>query len=399
MLVTGYDIIFFWVARMIFSGLAHMGETPFKTVLIHGLVRDEKGRKMSKSLGNGVDPLEVIDEYGADALRFSLVMGVSPGNDTRYSRDRVESARNFANKVWNASRFVLMHVDERAEIDPAKLEVADRWILSRLQSSIREISEHMEDGDFGLAATKIYDFAWSEFCDWYIELSKARLLGEDGESKETAKAVLLYVLESLLKLLHPFMPFLTEAVYTYLPGKEGFLMLQKWPEVKAELDFPEEEKRMQGVMEVIRTIRNLRSEMNVAPSRRTRLMLLPGEGWKDALVNGEGYFRRLAGADAVELIGDRNQVKEKTVSAVTAAGELFIPLGDLVDFAKEIARLRKEFENLGKEIKRAQGMLNNPGFVAKAPAALVDGERQKLAANEQKAKTLESRIAELQENL
>ncbi|MCR4876028.1 MAG: valine--tRNA ligase [Clostridiales bacterium] len=399
MLVTGYDIIFFWVARMIFSGVEHMGETPFETVLIHGLVRDEQGRKMSKSLGNGVDPLEVVNEYGADALRFSLVMGVSPGNDTRYSRDKVESARNFANKVWNASRFVLMNVSERAEIVPSKLEVADQWILSRLQSSIREISEHMEDGDFGMAATKIYDFAWSEFCDWYIELSKARLLGEDGESKETAKAVLLYVLESLLKLLHPFMPFLTEAVYRYLPGHEGFLMLQKWPEVRPELDFPEEEKRMQGVMEIIRTIRNLRSEMNVAPSRRTRLMLLPGEGWQAALENGEGYFRRLAGASSVEMIGDRNQVKEKTVSAVTSAAELFIPLGDLVDFEKEIARLQKEMDNLGREIKRAQGMLNNPGFVSKAPAALVEAEREKLAANEQKAKALESRIAELRESL
>ena len=210
MLVTGYDIIFFWVARMIFSGIENMGETPFRTVLIHGLVRDEMGRKMSKSLGNGVDPLEVIDQYGADALRFSLVMGVSPGNDTRYSKDRVESARNFANKVWNASRFVLMNVDQRQAIDPGKLETADKWILSRLQEAVRSISVHMEEGDFGLAATKIYDFAWSEFCDWYIELSKARLLGGDGESKDTAKAVLLYVLEALLKLLHPFMPFLTE---------------------------------------------------------------------------------------------------------------------------------------------------------------------------------------------
>jgi len=323
------------------------------------------------------------------------VMGVSPGNDTRYSKDRVESARNFANKVWNASRFVLMNVSERGEIDPDKLEIADKWILSRLQSSIREISEHMEDGDFGLAATKIYDFAWSEFCDWYIELSKARLLGEDGESKETARAVLLYVLEALLKLLHPFMPFLTEQVYKYLPGSEGFLMLQSWPENRADFEFPEEEKRMQGVMDIIRTIRNLRSEMNVAPSKRTRLMLLASEGWQAALENGEGYFKRLAGAAEVEMLRDRNQVTEKTVSAVTAAAELFIPLGDLVDFEKEIARLQKELDNLNKEMARAKGMLNNPGFVAKAPAALVEGERQKLAENEQKAKALESRIAEL----
>ena len=399
MLVTGYDIIFFWVARMIFSGIAHMGETPFETVLIHGLVRDELGRKMSKSLGNGVDPLEVVNEYGADALRFSLVMGVSPGNDTRYSRDKVESARNFANKVWNASRFVLMNVSERREFDPAKLEIADQWILTRLQEAIRSVSEHMEDGDFGLAATKIYDFAWSEFCDWYIELSKSRLLGEEGESKETVKAVLLYVLENLLKLLHPFMPFLTEQVYKYLPGSEGFLMLQKWPEAKAAFDFPEEEKRMQGIMEIIRSIRNLRSEMNVAPSKRTRLMLLPADGWTETLQGGEGYFRKLAGAEHVELIADRGSIAEKTVSAVITAGELFIPLGDLVDFEKEIARLTKELDNLHKETERAKGKLNNPGFVAKAPAQLVQQEREKLEANEAKAAALENRIAELKEGL
>ncbi len=397
MLVTGYDIIFFWVARMIFSGIEHMGETPFETVLIHGLVRDELGRKMSKSLGNGVDPLQIVNEYGADALRFSLVMGVSPGNDTRYSQEKVEAARNFANKVWNASRFVLMNVNERRPLKAECLETADKWILTRLQDAIRSVSDHMEDGDFGLAATKIYDFAWSEFCDWYIELSKSRLLGEDGEGKETAKAVLLYVLECLLKLLHPFMPFLTEQVYKYLPDSEGFLMLQKWPEAKPELDFPEDEQTMQGVMEVIRTIRNLRSEMNVAPSRRTRLMLLPGEGWTEALSSGVGYFKRLAGAESVELIADRNAVKEKTVSAVTTACDLFIPLGDLVDFEKEIARLNKELENSRKEIARAEGKLSNPGFVAKAPAQLVEQEKEKLETVRAKATALEKRIAELQE--
>ena len=399
MLVTGYDIIFFWVARMIFSGIEHMGETPFETVLIHGLVRDEQGRKMSKSLGNGVDPLEVVEEYGADALRFSLVMGVSPGNDTRYSRDRVEAARNFANKVWNASRFVLMNVNERKDFDPEKLETADKWILSRLQEAIRDVSEHMEDGDFGLAATKIYDFAWSEFCDWYIELSKSRLLGEDGESKETVKAVLLYVLENLLKLLHPFMPFLTEQVYKYLPDTKGFLMLQSWPEIREELNYAEDEQKMQGIMEIIRTIRNLRSEMNVAPSKRTRLMLLPAEGWTETLRSGDGYFRRLAGASESTLLQDRNEVKEKTVSAVTAAGELFIPLGDLVDFEKEIARLGKELDNLRKEINRSRGMLNNQGFISKAPAQLVQQEREKLEAAEAKEKALENRIAELKENV
>ena len=399
MLVTGYDIIFFWVARMIFSGIEHMGETPFETVLIHGLVRDEQGRKMSKSLGNGVDPLEVLEEYGADALRFSLVMGVSPGNDTRYSRDKVEAARNFANKVWNASRFVLMNVTEKKEFLPEQLETADKWILSRLQETVKDVSDHMEDGDFGLAATKIYDFAWSEFCDWYIELSKSRLLGEDGESKETVKAVLLYVLTDLLKLLHPFMPFLTEQVYKYLPESEGFLMLQKWPEVKPELSFAEDERKMQAVMEIIRTIRNLRSEMNVAPSKRTRLMLLAGEGWNGTLLGGEGYFRKLAGAESLEMITDRGQVAEKTVSAVTTAAELFIPLGDLVDFEKEIARLTKEKDNLLKEIERAQGKLNNPGFVSKAPAQLVAQEKEKLETNRAKAEALENRIQELKESL
>jgi len=399
MLVTGYDIITFWVSRMMVSGIEQMGETPFDTVLIHGLVRDELGRKMSKSLGNGVDPLEVVNEYGADALRFSLVMGVSPGNDTRYSKDKVEAARNFANKVWNASRFVLMNVNERKAFDPAKLETADKWILTRLQDAVKDISEHMEDGDFGLAATKIYDFAWSEFCDWYIELSKSRLLGENGESKDTVKAVLLYVLENLLKLLHPFMPFLTEQVYKYLPDTEGFLMLQKWPEYREDFLFEEEEQKMQGIMEIIRTIRNLRSEMNVAPSKRTRLMLLAADGWKATLISGDGYFRRLAGASETVMLNDRNEVNEKTVSAVTAAGELFIPLGDLVDFEKEIARLGKELENLQKEINRSRGMLNNQGFISKAPAQLVQQEKEKLESAETKAKALENRIAELKENV
>ena len=399
MLVTGYDIITFWVSRMITCGVEEMGETPFKTVLIHGLVRDELGRKMSKSLGNGVDPLEIIDEYGADALRFSLMMGVSPGNDTRFSKDKVEAARNFANKIWNASRFVLMHVDSREEIDSARLELPDKWILTRLQDAIRDISAHMEDGDFGLSATRIYDFAWSEFCDWYIELSKSRLLGEDEESKKTAKAVLLYVLEGLLKLLHPFMPFLTEQVYKYLPGSEGFLMRSKWPECKDAYDFPEQEREMQGIMEVIRTIRNLRAEMNVAASKRTRLMLLPGEGWTEALTEGAPYFKRMAGVSESELIDNRQAVAEKTVSAVCLAGELFIPLGDLVDFDKEIARLNKELANIEKEIERAKGKLSNPGFVNKAPAQLVAAEKDKLEANEKKAASLVSRIAELKESL
>ena len=339
-----------------------------------------------------------IEYMTANRMPFVLLDRRVRGIDTRYSRDKVESARNFANKVWNASRFVLMNVSERKEFDPSKLETADKWILSRLQEAIRDVSDHMEDGDFGLAATKIYDFAWGEFCDWYIELSKSRLLGEDGESKDTVKAVLLYVLENLLKLLHPFMPFLTEQVYKYLPDTEGFLMLQKWPEYCEGFLFSEDEQKMQGIMEIIRTIRNLRSEMNVAPSKRTRLMLLAADGWKDTLTGGDGYFRRLAGASETVMLNNRNEVKEKTVSAVTAAGELFIPLGDLVDFEKEIARLGKELENLQKEMNRSRGMLNNQGFIAKAPAQLVQQERDKLEAAEAKAKALENRIAELKEN-
>ena len=399
MLVTGYDIIFFWVARMIFSGIENMGETPFDTVLIHGLVRDELGRKMSKSLGNGVDPLEVIDEYGADALRFSLVMGVSPGNDTRYSREKVESARNFANKVWNASRFVLMNVTERRDVQPDKLTLADQWILTRFQDAARTISANMEEGEFGLAANRIYDFAWSEFCDWYIELAKSRLNGDDEAAKAAVQGVLLYVLEGLLKLLHPFMPYLTEQVYKYLPGSEGFLMLKPWPEIRPEYDFPAEEAQMNGIMEVIRTIRNLRAEMNVAAGKRTRLMLLPAEGWHDALAGADAYFRRLAGASETGLIASSDEIAEKTVSAVTQSGTLYIPLGDLVDFAKEIARLEKELANLRNEVARAEGKLNNPGFVSKAPAALVEQEKQKLAANKQKVEATEKRIAELKESV
>ncbi len=398
-LVTGYDIITFWVSRMITCGLELMGETPFKTVLIHGLVRDELGRKMSKSLGNGVDPLEVIDKYGADALRFSLVMGVSPGNDTRYSEAKVESARNFANKVWNASRFVLMNVTEKVNVQPDMLTTADKWILTRFQDAARQISDNMEEGEFGLAANRIYDFAWSEFCDWYIELAKSRLNGEDEAAKKAVQGVLLYVLEGLLKLLHPFMPFLTEQVYKSLPGSEGFLMLKQWPEIKPELDFPADETQMNGVIEMIRTIRNLRTEMNVAPSKRTRMMFVSNEGWADTLTHSDMYFRRLAGASETMVITADQIGSEKTVSAVTEPATIYIPLGDLVDFDKEIARLQKEIDNLQKEIARAEGKLSNQGFVAKAPAALVEQEKAKLALNQQKMEQVGKRLAELKESM
>ena len=395
MLVTGYDIIFFWVARMIFSGIEQMGEPPFHTVLIHGLVRDDKGRKMSKSLGNGVDPLEIIDQYGADALRFSLAMGVSPGNDTRFSIEKVESARNFANKVWNASRFVLMNTQTRETIEPAALLLPDQWILSRMNKAVAEVSTHMEDGDFGMAAQKIYDFAWSEFCDWYIELAKGRLMGGDESQKRNVRAVLMYVLEGLIKLLHPFMPYLTEEIYQHLPGHDGMLILAQWPEAKPEYDFAREERQMEGLMEIIRAIRNLRAEMNVQPGKRTHITLIPENGWEDTLAMAEPYLQRLAGASDVQPGGKDALAGEKVVSAVCAAGEIRIPLGELVDFEKEIARLEKEKKNLEGEIARANGKLNNPGFLSKAPAALVEQERAKLSTNESMLKSLEQRIQDL----
>jgi len=395
MLVTGYDIIFFWVARMIFSGIENMGQTPFHTVLIHGLVRDDKGRKMSKSLGNGVDPLEIIDQYGADALRFSLVMGVSPGNDMRFSTDKVEAARNFANKIWNASRFVLMNVEKAESLEGKQLETPDKWILNRFQEAVKEVSAHMEDGDFGLAAQKIYDFSWSEFCDWYIELAKSRLLGDDVSSKATVRAVLTYVLEGLLKLLHPFMPFLTESVYKFLPGSEGFLMLSKWPELKSEYAFEKEAAQMQGVMEFITKIRNLRAEMNVAVGKKTRLMIIPAAGYEETLKNATQYFERLAYIKGCEVIDKNKRIAEKTVSAVCTAGELFIPLGDLVDLKKEAERLEKEKANLENEIARSEGKLKNEGFLNKAAPALVQQERDKLENNKKILRTLELRIAEV----
>ena len=387
-LVTGYDIIFFWVARMIFSGIEQMGETPFHTVLIHGLVRDAQGRKMSKSLGNGVDPLEVIDQYGADALRFSLVMGVSPGNDMRFSTDKVESARNFANKIWNASRFVMMNLDGYESLSGKALELPDKWILTRFDETVKEVTAHLNDYDLGLAAQKIYDFAWAEFCDWYIELAKARL---QGEGKQTACAVLIHVLTAILKLLHPFMPFLTDAVYRYLPGTEGTIMLSDWPKPE-EKTYPEEAAQMEGIMDIIRAVRNLRAEMNVAVGRRAHLILSPREGWREALRDAEPYFKRLAWVSELSLLEAGGSAPEKTVSAVSAAAELYIPLGDLVDIAKEIVRLEKELKGLEGEIARAQGKLQNPGFVSKAPAALVEQEKAKLEVNLGMLESLKERI-------
>ena len=396
-LVTGYDIITFWVSRMIFSGLENMdGQAPFDTVVIHGLVRDHLGRKMSKSLGNGVDPLEVIDQYGADALRFSLVTGISPGNDTRFSTEKVEMARNFANKVWNASRFVLMNLDGIESLDGKELLPPDQWILTRYMDAVEQISDNFENAEYGLAAQKIYDFIWSEFCDWYIELAKSGLMGDDMARKATVRAVLQYVLSGLLKLLHPFMPFLTEEVFKFLPGnEEASCMLSEWPKVDEALRFPEASMQMEGIMEIIRSIRNLRANMNVQPSMRARLMIRAQEGWHDVLSGAEGYFKRMAGASELEMLEKDAQITEKTVSAVCSCGEFFIPLGELVDLEKEKKRLQKEMDNLKNEIARGQGKLNNPGFLSKAPAQLVEAEKEKLEKNAQMIAALEARIAEL----
>jgi valyl-tRNA synthetase len=391
-LVTGYDIISFWVSRMIFSALAYTGRAPFHTVLIHGIVRDAQGRKMSKSLGNGIDPLEVIDQYGADALRFSLLMGVSPGNDTRFSTEKVEAARNFANKVWNASRFVMMNLDGYEPLEGKRLADSDKWILTRFDDAVREVTQHLEEYDLGMAAQKVYDFIWSQFCDWYIELSKARLQGED---KKTVQAVLIYVLTGMLKLLHPFMPFLTDAVYRFVPGTQGSVMLADWPEARDGLRYEAEAAQMEGVMDIIRAVRNLRAEMNVAVGRRAHLMLRAREGWRDTLAQSEAYFGRLAWVSELAMLAEDAPAPEKTVSAVCAAAELYIPLGDLVDIEKETARLEKERKALEGEIARAQGKLSNPGFVGKAPAALVEKEREKLEVNRGMLESLKARIESL----
>ncbi|MBP3653392.1 MAG: valine--tRNA ligase [Clostridia bacterium] len=398
-LSCGYDIIFFWLARMVFSGIEQTGKCPFSVALIHGLVRDAQGRKMSKSLGNGIDPIEVIDNYGADALRFSLMMGVAPGADVRLSNEKIETYRNFCNKIWNASRFVLMNLDGfKPEGVPSadKLSIADKWILTVYQNAVKSITDNLENFDLGLAATKLYDFVWSDFCDWYIEIAKQGLYAEDGEVKKTTQEVLLHVLTGILKLLHPYIPFITEELYSYLPNSEGMLITASWPEVDEKLNFAEEAAHFEGVMEVIRTIRNLRAEMNVAPAKRATLILKPHDGWKDALAAAEGYFKRLAGASGVEFIDAATANPEKSASAVTAPCELFIPLGELVDIDKEIQRLTKDLKNVEGEIARANGKLNNAGFIAKAPAALVEKEKEKLATNEGLLEKLKARIAEME---
>ncbi|MCX7843721.1 MAG: valine--tRNA ligase, partial [Clostridia bacterium] len=382
-LVTGYDIIFFWVARMIFSGVEHMGREPFKYVFIHGIVRDALGRKMSKSLGNGIDPLEVIDQYGTDALRFALTIGNSPGNDLRFSTEKVESSRNFANKVWNASRFVLMNFDEDldfSKVDASRLSIADKWILSRANTLIGEVTENMEKFELGIALQKIYEFIWEEFCDWYIELVKPRLYDRENESRLEAQFVLNYVLGVSMKLLHPYMPFITEEIYRHLINDDKSIMISKWPDFKDEYSFPQEEKKMQLIMGAIKSIRNIRSEMNVPPSRKGKIVFVAAGSEEGAILSeGKSFFERLAGASEAAVQYDKSGIAHDAVAAVIPGAEIFIPLEELIDIEKEIERLEKEKGNLAKELERVNAKLGNEGFVAKAPAKVIEEEKEKKA--------------------
>lgn len=379
-LVTGYDIITFWVSRMIFSGLKHTGKKPFSDVVIHGLVRDALGRKMSKSLGNGIDPLEVISKYGADALRFTLATGNSPGNDMRISDERFEASRNFANKVWNAARFVMMNLDRDCDtesIDTSlRLEDEDRWVLSVYNRTVREVRENLDKYELGIAVQKLYDFIWDVFCDWYIELVKPRLAQKETETNLAAQAVLTYVLSNTMKLLHPFMPFITEEIWRSLPHSGESVMISAYPEYKPELDFPQDERKVGIMLEAIRAIRNRRAEMNVPPSRKAHVIIVAQE---KALFEGKDkYFERLASAAGLTVA--ESCAEEGTVRIVTGSCEIFIPLADMVDLEAERARLQKELAAAEGEIKRAEGKLSNAEFTAKAPEKVVNAEREKLAA-------------------
>ncbi len=376
-LVTGYDIIFFWVARMIFSGMEHMGKEPFKYVLIHGLVRDSQGRKMSKSLGNGVDPLEVIDKYGADALRFTLATGNSPGNDTRYSDERVEASRNFANKIWNASRFVLMNLTVTDRKLPAadELKLEDKWILHRYNQLVQAVTDNLDHFELGIAVSKLYDFIWDEFCDWYIELIKPRLYDEDCPSNRAAQYVLSYVLSGALELLHPFMPFITEEIWQKLPHEGESIVISSWPEFDASLTFADEAAQMEQIMEALKAVRNQRSEMNIPPSKKAKVYIKTDQ--PSVFAQGTGFFEKLAGASEAIVADESFTPPQNAVSCVVPGAQIFMPLDDLVDKEKELARLTKEKDRLLGEIKRVEGKLNNQGFIAKAPEKVVEEERQK----------------------
>ncbi len=388
-LVTGYDIIFFWVSRMIFSGIEHTGKVPFHDVLIHGIVRDELGRKMSKSLGNGIDPLEVIEKYGADSLRLSLLTGVAPGNDMRYSDTKVEACRNFINKLWNATRFVLMNVEgfKIKPIEEVKLAPADKWIISKLENCIREVTTNLNKYELGVASDIAMDFVWDNFCDWYIELSKPALYGDDAGRKQDVLSVLCFVLENALKLLHPFIPFVTEEIYGNLPQTEGSIMTASFPCYNSKMAYKKEAKSFEGVMEIIKAVRVMKKEAECPPSKKVELFLVTAS--KRLIQANKDSIMKLSGASALNFVENAAAVDGKTVSAVTEIAEIYVPLGELVDLEKEKARLSAEIERIDGEIQRAQGKLNNPNFVGKAPQKLVDAEREKVKKYEDmKAKCL-----------
>jgi len=396
-LVTGYDIIFFWVARMIFSGCEHTGKTPFHTVLIHGLVRDEKGKKMSKSAGNGIDPLVMIDEYGCDSLRMNMIANNAPGNDMNFSTKRCEAMRNFANKLWNASRYVMMNLAEDAvNALPAldKLEIADKWVLSKLNTLIEEVTENMEKYELGIAMQKLYDYIYDIYCDWYIELTKARLYSEDADRKQTALSVLVYVLDQMLRLLHPFMPFITEEIWQSLPHEGEALIIAKWPEIRADLSFKEECDQMESVMNAIRAIRNRRAEMNVPPSKKAALYVLTGK--PQIFVEGEGFLQRLAYADTVTMLEKEPENLDGMVTITTADAKLYIPMGQLVDVSKELARITKELEAARKFLNSLEGKLSNEKFISRAPEAVVNAEREKAAKQRDLIAQLEQSLTAMQ---
>ncbi|WP_418680497.1 valine--tRNA ligase [Agathobaculum sp.] len=388
-LVTGYDIIFFWVARMIFSGVEHMGETPFKTVYIHGLVRDAQGRKMSKSLGNGIDPLEVIDQYGADALRFTLATGNSPGNDMRFSDERVQASRNFCNKIWNASRFIQMNLTidkDKAVQLPADLALEDKWIVSKFNTLVADVTRNIDQYELGLAASKLNDFIWENFCDWYIEIAKTRLQTGD----ENVQKVLCYVLSGAMQLLHPFMPFITETIWQALPHEGPSVMVSSWPEYDEKLNFSVEEAQMESLMDAVRAIRNRRAEMNVPPSKKAKVLILTEK--KDTFSAGAGFFPKLAYASEIELIDAVPADAAKMASVVTGDAQIYMPMGDLIDFEAERARLGKEKSKVEADIDFVMKKLNNPKFVDKAPEKVVAAEREK-------ADKLREHLAKLEESI
>ncbi|MBO6114490.1 MAG: valine--tRNA ligase [Lachnospiraceae bacterium] len=401
-LVTGYDIIFFWVIRMVFSSLEHMGEPPFHTVLFHGLVRDDQGRKMSKSLGNGIDPLEVIEKYGADALRFTLVTGNAPGNDMRFYWERVEASRNFANKIWNASRFIMMNI-EKADIKDVSLDsltLADRWILSKMNSLVKEVTDNMEKYELGIAVSKLYDFIWEEFCDWYIEMVKPRLWNDDDDTKAAALWTLKTVLINCLKLLHPYMPFVTEEIYGSLTdgdaSYEESIMISKWPVFEDKYVFDKDEAAVDKIKEAVRSIRNIRSEMNVAPSKKATVYVVSSkQEIRDIFEDSKSFFAMLGYASDVIIREDKTGIADDAVSVVIHDAALYMPFAELIDIEKEIERLSKEKARLEGEIKRASGMLSNPKFVDKAPAAKVEEERAKLKKYTETLEQVTERLEQL----